>query len=153
MLYCCFYQIEKRNFFRKKAGHDGQISAAEPQDGLSSRNPSTPWREMMGIAVAPPKLRTARIGLGRRLDGYYRFVRGVMVGTLAPSRVELAPTRSLCSPYELRTMYLRRPGERRDPYAVASLEAAYAAALLSIAKDCGYGFLPAQERPQIFHHT
>jgi hypothetical protein len=29
VLYCCFYQIEKRNFFRKKAGHDGQISAAE----------------------------------------------------------------------------------------------------------------------------
>jgi len=29
-LYCCFYQIEKQNFFRKRAGRDGQISAAEP---------------------------------------------------------------------------------------------------------------------------
>jgi hypothetical protein len=29
-LYCCFYQIEKRNFFSKKTGRDGQISAVAP---------------------------------------------------------------------------------------------------------------------------
>jgi len=51
----------------------------------------------------------------------------------------------------IRHTELRRPGERRDPYAAASLEAGYAAAFLSIATDCGYGFLLSQERPQIFH--
>jgi hypothetical protein len=41
----------------------------------------------------------------------------------------------------------RRPGERRDPYAAASLKAGYTTALLSIATEYGYEFLLAQERP------
>jgi hypothetical protein len=36
---------------------------------------------------------------------------------------------------------------------VAWLEAGTATAFSSIAGDCGCGFLLAQERSQIFHHT